>query len=135
MPEFRAAHTEDRESVNKLWQAGDMVTASDDQWRAITSNGCARLLVAEEDGVIVGAAIAAYDGWRAFIYHVAVAPQHRRHGLATALLSEAEGEVRQRGADRIFALVHESRTEGLALCAASGYEMEGDRAFVKNLYP
>jgi hypothetical protein len=53
--------------------------------------------------------------------------------LATALLSEVEDEVRRRGADRIFALVHESRTEGLALCTASGYEMEGDRAFVKNL--
>jgi ribosomal protein S18 acetylase RimI-like enzyme len=131
MPQFRAAQPEDREAVNKLWQDGDIAKASDQQWHAITSNDCARLLVAEEVGVIVGAAIAAYDGWRAYVYHVAVAPQARRHGVATALLSKAEDDVRQRGAERIFALVHESRTEGLALSAACGYEMEGDRAFVK----
>lgn len=134
MLQFRAARAEDREAVNKLWQEGDMLVASDDQWRAITSGGCARLLVAQEDnGDIVGAAIAAYDGWRAFVYHVAVAPQHRRHGVARALLSEVEDDVRRRGAERIFTLVHESRTEGLALSTACGYEMEGDRAFVKNL--
>ena len=133
MPQFRAARAEDRVAVNHLWQAGDMAVASDDQWQAITSNGSARLLVAEENGVIIGAAIAAYDGWRAFAYHVAVASEHRRHGVATALLAEVEDEVRRRGAPRIFTLVHESRTEGLALIAAHGYEMEGDRAFVKDL--
>jgi ribosomal protein S18 acetylase RimI-like enzyme len=133
MPQFRAARSEDRVAVNNLWQAGDMAVASDEQWRAITADGSARLLVAEENGVIIGAAIAAYDGWRAFAYHVAVASEHRRHGVATALLSEVENEVRRRGAQRIFILVHESRTEGLALAAAHGYEMEGDRAFVKEL--
>jgi ribosomal protein S18 acetylase RimI-like enzyme len=133
MPQFRAARREDRDAVNNLWLAGDMAIPSDAQWRAITSDGCARLLVAEDDGVMVGAAIAAYDGWRAFIYHVAVASEHRRHGVASALLAEVEQDVRRRGAERIFTLVHESRTEALALTAASGYEMEGDRAFVKDL--
>jgi len=133
MLEFRAARAQDHNAVSQLWQAGDLVVPSDDQWRAITSDGSARLLVAEEDGSIVGAAIAAYDGWRAFAYHIAVASAHRRHGVGAALLAEVEEDVRRRGAERIFTLVHESRTEGLALTASCGYEMEGDRAFVKDL--
>ena len=134
MLQIRAALPEDREAVNKLWRDGDVAIANDDQWLAITSAGSSRLLVAtEEDGVIVGAAIAAFDGWRAFIYLLAVSPEHRRRGVATTLLTEVEKDVRSRGAERIFALVHESRTEGLALCAALGYEVEGDLAFVKSL--
>jgi ribosomal protein S18 acetylase RimI-like enzyme len=133
MVQIRAASAEDHDAVMKLWEDGGLATVSDEQWRAITTGGCARLLVAEDAGTPVGAAIAAYDGWRAFVYHIAVAGKYRRQGVATALLSEAEAEVKGRGAERIFVLVHESKTDGLALCTAAGYELEGDLALVKGL--
>ena len=133
MVQIRAARVEDHEAVMKLWEDGGIGVASDEQWRSITSDGCARLLIAEEAGVPVGAAIAAYDGWRAYVYHIAVAEEHRRRGVATALLSEVESNVKRRGAERIFVLVHESKTDGLALCTTAGYEVEGDLALVKSL--
>ena len=133
MVHIRAARNEDHVAVTKLWQDGGMTVATEDQWRAITAGGSARLLVAEESGMPVGAVIAAYDGWRALVYHIAVGKKHRRSGIASALLSEAENDVKRRGAERISALVHESKTDGLALCAESGYEVEGDVALVKNL--
>ncbi len=133
MAEIRAARAEDHDAVMKLWEEGGIGITSKEQWRSITAGGCARLLVAEEAGVILGAAIAAYDGWRAFVYHIAVAKEHRRGGVATALLLESESNVKRRGAERIFVLVHESKTDGLALCAAAGYEPEGDLALVKGL--
>ena len=132
MVQIRVARSEDHDAVMKLWEDGGIGAASEAQWRSITAGGCARLLVAEEAGNILGAAIAAYDGWRAFVYHIAVAKEHRRSGIATALMSEAENNVKQRGAERIFVLVHESKTDGLALCAAAGYEPEGDLALVKS---
>ena len=89
--------------------------------------------MAEEQGAVIGAGVAAFDGWRAFVYHVAVAPTHRHQGVGTALIKAAEREVRRRGARRIFALVNETMTDGLALCAGNGYEPEGDLVLVKEL--
>ena len=45
------------------------------------------LLVAEHgpEPTIVGALVAAWDGWRGNMYRLAVDPAHRRRGIATAL--------------------------------------------------
>jgi ribosomal protein S18 acetylase RimI-like enzyme len=58
------------------------------------------LLVAELDGSVVGTVIAAWNGWRGSLYRIAVLPEHRRRGIATALLREAESSLWARGAAR-----------------------------------
>jgi ribosomal protein S18 acetylase RimI-like enzyme len=95
--------------------------------------GCASLLVAEEDGQIVGAGVIAYDGWRAFLYHVAVAANQRRRGIGSALMAAGEEQLMARGARAIFAIVKEDMTDGIALLGASSYEAEGEVVFVKTL--
>jgi ribosomal protein S18 acetylase RimI-like enzyme len=63
------------------------------------------LLVAERDGEIVGALIAAWDGWRGNMYRLAVDERHRREGIGIALTRAGEDHLRQRGARRVSALV------------------------------
>jgi ribosomal protein S18 acetylase RimI-like enzyme len=63
------------------------------------------LLVAEQNGEIVGALIAAWDGWRGNMYRLAVRDGHRREGIGLALTRAGEDYLRQRGADRVTALV------------------------------
>ena len=75
----------------------------------------------------------AYDGWRAFLYHLAVSTEARRRGIGRALMAEGESRLRAKGARLIFALTKESMTDGIALLGASGYEPDGDIAFVKAL--
>lgn len=65
----------------------------------------AALLVAERDGEIVGALIAAWDGWRGNMYRLAVRDGHRRQGIGLALTRAGETYLRQRGARRVTALV------------------------------
>lgn len=65
----------------------------------------AALLVAELDGEIVGALIAAWDGWRGNMYRLAVRDGHRRQGIGLALTRAGEDYLRQHGARRITALV------------------------------
>ncbi len=65
----------------------------------------AALLVAERDGEIVGALIAAWDGWRGNMYRLAVRDGHRRQGIGLALTRAGEDYLLQRGARRITALV------------------------------
>jgi len=130
--DIRAARTSDREAVQALWASAGLDPASDREWDVLVAGGCASLLVADDGGQILGAAVVAYDGWRAFVYHLAVSAEARRQGVGSALMAEAERTLRQKGARLIFALVNERMTDGLALLAASGYEPDGDLAFVKS---
>jgi len=71
------------------------------------------LLVAEEDGRLVGTVIAGWDGWRGGIYRLAVLPECRRRGVGQALVAEAERRLVARGARRLNAMV--ARDEAHAL--------------------
>jgi ribosomal protein S18 acetylase RimI-like enzyme len=73
------------------------------------------LLVADRDGAILGALIAAWDGWRGNMYRLAVRSAHRRRGIGLALVRAGEENLHRQGARRITALV--------------GYEDEGAAAF------
>jgi len=104
-------------AVLALWQrAGAIASPTDtrvelEQLIAHQDDG---LLVAVQDGAIVGSVIGGWDGWRGNIYRLAVAPEARRHGLARRLVDDAVRVLRARGARRISALVerHEAHAVG-----------------------
>jgi ribosomal protein S18 acetylase RimI-like enzyme len=71
----------------------------------LVADSPATLLVAERDGEIVGALIAAWDGWRGNMYRLAVREDCRREGIGIALTRAGEDCLRDRGARRVTALV------------------------------
>jgi ribosomal protein S18 acetylase RimI-like enzyme len=71
----------------------------------VFENPAAGLFVAVDGESVVGSVIGGCDGWRGNIYRLAVAPEHRRRGLARALVREVEAWLVERGARRISALV------------------------------
>ena len=96
-------------AVLSLWaqaRSGHASTSDrlDDVERLIAESPAA-LLVAEWDGEIVGALVAAWDGWRGNMYRLAVRDGHRRQGIGLALIRAGEDYLRQCGARRITALV------------------------------
>src|SRR4051794_11049530 len=92
------------------------------------------LLVAEHDGAIVGALIAAWDGWRGGMYRLAVDPGRRRNGIATALVRAGEARLAALGAPRITALVAHEDGDAVALWRAAGYTYDRTIArFVKSV--
>ena len=82
------------------------------------------LLVAELDGAVVGAVIAGFDGVRGWIYHLAVAPVHRRRGIATRLMRSAEAALRARGCSKINLQVRAANQGVVAFYRALGYQIE-----------
>jgi hypothetical protein len=82
------------------------------------------LLVAELDDALVGAVIAGFDGVRGSIYHLAVAPPHRRRGVATRLMRAAEAALRALGCAKINLQVRASNPEVVAFYRQLGYEVE-----------
>jgi ribosomal protein S18 acetylase RimI-like enzyme len=92
------------------------------------------LLVAERAGRIVGALIAAWDGWRGNMYRLAVHPDHRRAGIARRLVEAGERQLRARGANRVTALVPHDDAVARAAWTAAGYTSDPVIGrFVRNL--
>ncbi len=71
----------------------------------LVSDSPAALLIAERDGEIVGALIAAWDGWRGNMYRLAVRADSRRRGIGLALTRAGEDYLHRCGARRVTALV------------------------------
>ncbi len=76
-----------------------------DRVERLVADSPAALLVAERNGEIVGALIAAWDGWRGNMYRLAVRDGHRREGIGLALTRAGEDYLRQCGVHRVTALV------------------------------
>jgi ribosomal protein S18 acetylase RimI-like enzyme len=83
-------------------QQASTVDRVEDVHRLLASGS---VLVADADGVIVGALIAAWDGWRGNMYRLAVRHEDRRRGIGLALVRAGEAHLRRQGAARVTALV------------------------------
>jgi ribosomal protein S18 acetylase RimI-like enzyme len=124
--EIRAAASGlDVQAVLILWGAGrTRHAATADTPEAVerlleTDPGA--LLVAMEGSELVGAVIAAFDGWRGNFYRVAVAPTRRREGIGRALVRAGEERLRAVGARRATALVAFEDEPARAFWTAVGY--------------
>lgn len=78
-------------------------------------------LVAENDGRIVGTVIGGFDGRRGMIYHLAVAPEYRRQGLAKRLMEEVESRLRQKGCRKAYLLVKKGNDTAKLFYEAHGW--------------
>lgn len=138
-PTIRNAGVHDIAAVLDLWSAAGSVptvgAGSPEGLTRLLATDPRALLVAEVDGVLIGSLIAAWDGWRGSFYRLAVAPEQRRKGLATALLREGERRLRERGAIRLTAIVAEDEDGAMGFWRAAGYERQEHRArFVRHLH-
>ena len=82
------------------------------------------LLIGEQNGKIVGTVIVGWDGWRCHLYRLAVAPAHRREGVATTLLGAARAHATATGASRIDAMVDATNDVGTAFWQTSGFTLD-----------
>ena len=83
-------------------------------------------LVAEHDGVVVGHAVTSAAGDIAELQRIAVDPDHRRTGVASALLAGAVDAASRTEADRMLLEVREDNVGALAFYARAGF-VEIDR--------
>ena len=139
MIEIRPCRLEECSQVLALWErAGAIASPTDtlDEVTRLVREHAGALLVALQEGAIVGSVIGGWDGWRGNIYRLAVAPEAQRAGLARRLVQEAERGLRAKGARRISALVerHEPHAVGFwdALAARGWRRDERMLRYVKS---
>lgn len=118
----------DREQLERLWAR---VFADDPPWNAPAVMIANKLEVQAElllvgilDDLVVGAVMAGYDGVRGWIYHLAVAPEHRRHGIATTLVRAAESGLRRLGCPKVNIQVRSTNADVVEFYRSLGYLIE-----------
>lgn len=82
------------------------------------------LLIAEAGDGLAGAVMAGYDGFRGWIYHLAVLPEYRRRGVATQLVAEAERRLKDLGCSKVNLQIRASNAGVAEFYRAVGYEVE-----------
>jgi ribosomal-protein-alanine N-acetyltransferase len=83
--------------------------------------------VAEVTGLVVGYALARWVEGTAEILNLAVEPDHRRRGIAEALLGGMLAALTGRGVEEVFLEVRESNTAARSLYQSRGFRLAGMR--------
>lgn len=129
MTSVRAATADDVAAVAALELDGFPGDAWTPDYLAVAAEGgmpTVRLLVAEDDGVVVGHAIASLVFEVAELQRIAVGPAYRRRGHARALLAHVVALATAEGAERLLLEVRETNGPALAFYASAGF-VEIDR--------
>lgn len=136
-PVIRDCRERDVEPVLELWRQADATPSATDNVDAVRrAMTRAHVLVAESADTLVGSIIGGFDGWRGNIYRLAVHPDHRRHGLARALVAEIEKRLTEQGVRRITALVEKDHAQPVAFWEAVGFSRDQRLVrYFRNLTP
>ncbi|WP_256641479.1 GNAT family N-acetyltransferase [Streptomyces murinus] len=124
---LRPAVPDDLDAVLAFWRtAAEGTSISDDRAgvERLLERDPRALILAERGGELVGTVIAGFDGWRCHLYRLAVAPERRRQGIATALLAAAEERFVRLGGRRADAMVLVRNERARYAWSAAGYAPE-----------
>lgn len=127
-------HRENVEEIANEWYA-------DEKMREELKNEDAIVVVAEEDGDIVGFAHGIWARQTGHILRVYVDPDHRRSGVGRELLATMRDSLLKRGSDRIQAMVLAENELGNQFYQNAGFEKidEGEttiggETYTENVY-
>jgi len=78
-------------------------------------------LVADLGGQVIGVVLGTHDGRKGWINRLAVHPEYRRHGVAAALVTAADADLRRSGMSIVTALVEADNPASAGLFRKLGY--------------
>ena len=114
--QIRLMRRSDYEAVFQLWMScpGVALNTTDDSPEGIAKfldRNPTSCFVAVDGEAVVGVILAGHDGRRGYLHHTAVAQDHRRQGIASALTEAALAALKAEGIVKVT-LVAFSKNEG-----------------------
>ena len=128
----------DEDAVVGLWQAAGLTRPWNDPHRDIARKKLMQrelFLIAEDDGVVVGSAMAGYDGHRGWVYYLAVAPDRQGRGLGRLLMMEAEVQLLALGCPKVNVQIRSGNEAVEAFYDRLGYTADHAAGLGKRLIP
>lgn len=120
----------------RLWQEvfgyPEARNAPEKVWAALREHGTV-VLLAEQQGRVVGSVVAGYDGHRGWLYRLAVSDDVRRQGIGSLLVRAAERALGEAGCVKINLQLHGQNHDGARFWAAIGYLHEPRISMGKDL--
>lgn len=125
---------EDYPNLRQLWEScpGVGLNEVDDSAEGIRKfldRNPATCFAAQEGDRLTGAILAGHDGRRGYIYHLAVAEDCRRHGIATQLVEAALQALRSQGIRKAALVVFKDNQPGNAFWESQGFSRRDDLCY------
>jgi ribosomal protein S18 acetylase RimI-like enzyme len=124
---IRNYHPDDEEEVVDLWFECDLVTSQNNPKRDIERKLAVNpelFFVGILEGKVVATCMAGYEGHRGWINYLAVSPLHRRQGIATLMMAQAESRLRTAGCPKINLQIRQTNTEVIQFYESMGYAQD-----------
>ncbi len=124
MSAFRPMREEETAAVIALWTACDLTRPWNPPEADIAlarGNPNAEIFVAEEGGRIIAAFMVGHDAHRAWVYYLAVSPDHRREGWGARAMAAAEDWGRTQGMPKMHLMVRRTNAPTVAFYERLGY--------------
>ena len=132
---IRALRATDLPAALALWghSEGIALTESDnlDSLRAFLRRNPGLSSAAFLGGRLVGAVLCGHDGWRGFLYHLAVAREQRRQGIARQLIHRSLDRLRGTGVRRCSIHLLADNASGMAFWRQAGWTPRADVMFMQ----
>jgi putative acetyltransferase len=137
---IKAMTLADYDDVLRLWQSSEGVGLSESDSRAEIGRFLKRnrgmSFVARAGKEMVGAVLCGHDGRRGCLYHLAVAPAHRRNGLGSKLVARCVTELERAGISRCNVFFYRLNRTGERFWLKKGWKKRSDLCMAqKNLNP
>jgi ribosomal protein S18 acetylase RimI-like enzyme len=126
----------DHAAVLALWSECEGVRASEtpEELARILERNPGLCLVARGSGKLAGAVLCCHDGRRGYLYHLGVAPQFRRQGIASALVDRCLDQLIKLGIRRCTIFLIAGNADGEAFWRNHGWRERTDLvAFARDL--
>jgi ribosomal protein S18 acetylase RimI-like enzyme len=124
--QLRPAARDDIDAVLELWkraEASPSPTDTPEALQILIDGWPGALILAEQDGMLIGSIIASFDGWRGNLYRLVVDTAQRRRGVGRALVQAGEEHMRSLGASRVTALVESDHPLAVGFWEAGPYRL------------
>lgn len=126
----------DEAAVIALWRACGLLRPWNDPEKDILRKRAVQpelFLIAEQNGALVGTAMAGYDGHRGWVNYLAVAPERRGQGLGGALMAEAERRLTALGCPKVNVQIRADNAAVHGFYTRLGYGRDEVVSFGKRL--
>ena len=129
-PSMEEIHPNDYNELISLWSSipgiGINEADSEERIRRFLLKNSGLSFCYKEDNRIVGTIVCGQDGRRGYIYHTAVAPEHRGRGIGRILVDENLRNLNDAGIDKCHILVFADNEPGKEFWKSIGWEKRDD---------